>query len=141
MLFFRKNTMPKVIKFLTLALSGALIIIICSLLQNVPAPAQGEYFFTEYLSRNYITYLTPFVFFLGGIAAGYFIRIKPWLTGLLMISVFPLASIYEATAYRGSHNLIPFEFILHFAFSLPAIAGAYAAKYLIKLLPGKNRIS
>jgi hypothetical protein len=140
MLFLEKNIMPKFLKFLSLALSGALIIIICSLLQDLPTPAHGEYFLTEFLSRNYTTYLTPFVFCLGGVAAGYFIRINPWLTGLFMISVFPLTSIYEASVYRGSHNLIPFEFILHFVFSLPAVAGAYAGKYLIKFFPGKNRI-
>ncbi|MEY2901552.1 MAG: hypothetical protein RLY89_658, partial [Bacteroidota bacterium] len=36
---------------------------------------------------------------------------------------------YEATIYRGSHNLIPVEFLVFILYALPSLIGAYLGKW------------
>jgi hypothetical protein len=83
-----------------------------------------------YLMSNY-GLLTTFLFFIAGIVIGYFWGLNPWLSGLFLIAIFPLTSVVEATVYKGSHNLIPFEFLMHFVFALPAIIGVYAGRFIL----------
>jgi Na+-driven multidrug efflux pump len=40
----------------------------------------------------------------------------------------------EATIYRGSHNLIPFEFAIFFAYGLPAIIAEFVGKKVYQKL-------
>jgi hypothetical protein len=129
--------MVSVLRFFSFSLAGLIIILLLSLLQSVPEPIPGEYFYSGFLRNNY-TVIAAVTFFLAGLATGYFIRPNPWLAGLAFIFVFPLAAVYEAAAYRGSHNLIPFELVVYFFFSLPVVAGVYAGKYLPRLLSGKK---
>jgi hypothetical protein len=95
---------------------------------------------TEYVSHflvvNYGLF-TMFLFFGAGLAVGYFWRLSAWVSGLCMIAVFPLTAIVEAVIDATSHNLIPFEFIMHFMFALPAVIGVY----LGRLVWSKTRTS
>lgn len=45
--------MPVVLKYLLLVITGLLLIIICSLVQQVPAAESGEYYFSGFLKKNY----------------------------------------------------------------------------------------
>jgi hypothetical protein len=122
------------LQYAALATSGLVLVALCGFIQQVNLAPPGEYRFSEFLRSSY-TFLCGFAFFIAGLAAGYTMRLNPWLTGLSLISIFPLTSLAEATIYRGSHNLIPFELVVHFLFALPAIGGAY----LGGLLEGRMR--
>jgi len=46
--------------------------------------------------------------------------------------IFPITIVYEASLDTTSHNLLPFELIIHFVFALPAIAGVYIGRFVFK---------
>ncbi len=121
----------RLLKFFLLLLLGLGLILLASTLQHVRAPQAGEYHYSSFLRHNY-TWLTIGLFFIGGLAIGYRFHPNPWRVGIAMIFIFPLVSMYEAAIYRGSHNLIPFELIVYFAFSLPAVAGVYLGNWVFQ---------
>jgi len=116
-------------KYILLVFLGFLLIFFCSTIQQTSLPQKGEYYYSSFLRNNY-TVLCAFLFFFEGIVVGYIFKLNPWLSRLFLLLIFPLVSFYEATIYRGSHNLIPFELVIYFLFSLPAIAGVYIGKYI-----------
>lgn len=119
------------VKYFLLMLIGPGIIVCCSLFQHI-ATVQGEYHYSHFLSKNYLTIPAVTIFFLVSIAIGYYWRLNPWLSGLCLLFILPLTSIIEGSVYTGSHNLIPFEFIGFFVFSLPAVIGVYIGKITYK---------
>ncbi|RZJ31629.1 MAG: hypothetical protein EOO48_01545 [Flavobacterium sp.] len=119
----------KILKYGMLTIIGFLIIIIGSRIQQTGSTKTGEYYYSSFLNNNY-TVFTGSLFCVAGILTGYFFKLNPWLAGLALILIFPLVSFYEATVYRGSHNLIPFELVMYFLYSLPAIVGAYLGKII-----------
>lgn len=84
-----------------------------------------------FLRHNY-TLLAKALFIITGFAAGYVYKLNPWLVGICLISIFPLTSIIEGTVYQGSHNLIPFEFMIHFLFALPSIIAAFIGRFIFR---------
>jgi hypothetical protein len=74
--------------------------------------------------------MTAILFLLTGITVGLKTRLSPWLTGIALISVLPVLAIIESLVFRGTHNLIPFEMIMYFLWSLPAIAGVYVGRLM-----------
>ena len=120
---------PEAIKYFLLIVTGLGIIIFCSLFQHVP-PVQGEYHYSNFVDKNYLTIPAVTIFFIVSIAVGYYWRLNPWLSGLCLFFIFPLTSIIEGIVYSGSHNLIPFEFIGFFIFSLPSVIGVYIGRNL-----------
>lgn len=123
------NTIKILSKSILLIFTGILIIFICRMIQHVNPPQAGEYYYSSILKDNY-TVLSACVFFVVGFLIGYYFKLNPWFVGTSLILIFPIVSFYEATIYRGSHNLIPFELIIYFLFSLPAIAGVYLGKFI-----------
>ncbi|MEJ7830066.1 MAG: hypothetical protein WKF91_17790 [Segetibacter sp.] len=123
------NTIKLVSKFILLIFTGILIILLCRMIQHVSPPQVGEYYYSSILRDNY-TVLSACVLFVVGLLIGYYVKLNPWLVGISLILIFPIVSFYEATIYRGSHNLIPFELVIHFLFSLPAVAGVYLGKFI-----------
>lgn len=132
------SVLIRLLKFFLLVLLGLGLILLASTMQPVPPPPAGEYHYSSFLRYNY-TWLTGTLFLLSGLAIGYRFHPNPWRTGIAMIFIFPLAAMYEATRYRGSHNLIPLEMIIYFLFSLPAIAGLYTGKWLAQRLKSSWR--
>ena len=124
----QKNT-GKWLKYIMMAFAGCLLILLCSAIQETALPQKGEYYYSGSLRNNY-TVLCASLFFILGIGIGYFFRLHPWLSGLSLVLVFPLVSLYEAAVHRGSHNLIPFELVVFFLFALPGVAGVYLGKYI-----------
>lgn len=115
--------------YILLFIAGGLILVMNSIIQRTNIPLPGEYQFSNFLRSNY-SYISGSLFFLIGIFSGYYFKSNPWITGISLISIFPIIAMYEATIYRGSHNLIPFEFLVHFLFSLPAVLGTYLGRFL-----------
>jgi len=126
--------MAKGLKYVMLIIVGVVLIILSNLLFGprviVKTKPGDEYYFSSLLNSNY-RYATTILFFIGGLVVGYFWRLSPWLTGVCLIAIFPLTSVAEGTIYKGSHNLIPFEFIIYFVFALPAIIGVYVGKFVL----------
>jgi hypothetical protein len=119
----------KLIQYLFLVFIGFLLILLVSIILETPATPQGEYHYSSFLKNNYgIT--AGILFLIAGLAVGYLMELKPWLAGICLILIFPITALYEATNYRGSHNLIPFEFLVFILYALPSLVGAYLGKWL-----------
>jgi hypothetical protein len=129
---------PVAIKYFLLVLIGLGIIVCCSLFQHIPT-VTGEYHYSNFVDKNYLTIPAATIFFIVSIAIGYYWRLNPWLSGLCLFFIFPLTSIIEATVYQGSHNLIPFEFISFFVFSLPSVIGVYIGRITFKQKAKRKR--
>lgn len=96
---------------------GLGLILLASNLQSVPPPQPGEYHYPSFLRFNF-TWITASLFAVVGGAIDFLFRPNPWLAGVSLVFIYPLTALYEATVYRGSHNLIPFELIIHFPYPL-----------------------
>lgn len=121
--------MSRLTTLLLIGLLGALIMAALILMQGIPSPAPGEYKYSQML-RNNFTWIALVAHLLAGFVLGYRYQVNPLLVGICLISIFPITAILESTYYRGSHNLIPFEFIVYFIYSLPAASAAFIGKWL-----------
>jgi hypothetical protein len=115
--------------FLTVFVGIALILLAIQL-NGFTLPEEGEYYYSKIVRNNY-TKTMMIVYLVAGVVLGYVLQLKPWLTGILLVSYFFLITAYEATVYRGSHSLLPFEFAMYLFFAIPPVGGAYIG-YLIK---------
>jgi hypothetical protein len=123
----------KLFKYLLLAVTGFAVIIWCSSFQHILVSTTPDYYFSTFLRVNY-SLAVKIIFFIIGLAAGYYFHLNPWLVGLCLVSVFPLTSVIEATIYEGSHNLIPFEFTIHFMYALPSIIAGFIGRFIYRQL-------
>ncbi|RXK62612.1 hypothetical protein ESA94_06335 [Lacibacter luteus] len=127
--------MPKpfiaILYYLLLVFAGIALLFLASVLQKVSTTSTAEYFYSDFLRNNY-SLLAGIIFFLAGLFVGYFLKLNPWLAGIAMVIAMPLVSFYEAAVYKGSHNLIWFELVIYFLFSVPAITGVYIGRYIAK---------
>ncbi|BFG69478.1 hypothetical protein KACHI17_03590 [Sediminibacterium sp. KACHI17] len=116
------------ILYLSLSISGVLVLWLYAILFTANDRVPGtEYYYSGTLNDGFNIY-TGVLFFLIGIIVGYFSNANIWMAGISSILCLPLIALYEATIYKGSHNLIPFELLFYFAYSLPAVAGTYLGK-------------
>ena len=125
------NNSAKISKWIiypVIIIIGILIILLCSLIQHVPAPEDGEYYYSSFLTNNY-TLLSNVFFFITGLLGGYYFKLNPWGLALCLFLIFPLTSLIEGAVYRGSHNLIPFELAYQFVMTLPTVAAAYIGRF------------
>ncbi len=123
--------MSNALKYLLLIACGFLFFFIISLFQLEVAVNAQEYYYST-LAKNSYTILSATLLVFIGMGIGYFSKLRPLLAGFCMVSVFPLISIGESILFRGSHNLIPFEFILYFFFSIPPVTGIYIGRFINK---------
>jgi hypothetical protein len=123
----KKPLRPKWIFYTGLAFSGVLILVICSLIQPTAAPKAGEYYYSSFFRNNY-TLLSNIIFVITAFVIGYYTDLNPFVSGLCLFLVFPITSMVEGTIYKGSHNLIPFEFVMHLIMALPTILAGYVGK-------------
>ena len=124
----RKTLLPKWLYYTGLVILGTLILMACSLIQPTEAPKAGEYYYSSFFRNNY-TILSNIFLVIVAFAIGYFTALNPLLAGLCLLLAFPITSIIEATVFRGSHNLIPFEFVMHIIMALPTILAAYIGRF------------
>ena len=120
--------MSTILKYIILGVLGLLIIFISSVFQKVVTPIEQRDF-SHFLNYNF-TKLVGCIFFIVGLLIGYFSKLNPWYVGLSLFSIFPLTSLAESIIIKGSHNLIPFEFIMYFFYSLPTIFAVYIGKFI-----------
>ena len=126
-----RKSIIQVLKYIVLIFAGILLVLFCSTIQHAALSQPGEYYYSGFLRNNY-TVICASLFFIIGIVVGYFFRLNPWFSGLSLIFIYPMVSFYEATVYRGSHNLIPFELVVYFLFSLPGVFGVYLGRYVLR---------
>lgn len=116
-------------KYLFLVFLGFLLVLLCSTIQEVPPPPTGEYYYSGFLRNNY-TVLTASIFLIVGLLIGRYFKLNPSLSGISLMLIYPITTFFEATVYKGSHNLIPFELLVYLLWSIPAIAGNYIGRYV-----------
>lgn len=109
---------------------GVALILLAIQINGFAFPEEGEYYYSKIVRNNY-TKIMMLVYLVAGAVLGYVLQLKPWLIGILLVSYFFLITAYEATVYRGSHNLLPFELAMYLFFAIPPVGGAYIG-YLIK---------
>jgi hypothetical protein len=114
-----------------LAVAGFAVILCCSLFQHAPVSTTPDYYYSEFLRVNF-SLTAKTIFFIIALAACYYFHLNPWLVGLCLVSIFPLISVTEATIYKGSHNLIPFEFSIHLWYALPYIIAGFIGRFIYK---------
>lgn len=123
-------------KCFLLAGLGLVIILICSAFQHLPLQARGEYFYSYFFRNNY-TLAARVIFFISAFLVGYFYRLNPIYAGISLVLVFPVTALVESILYKGSHNLIPFEFVYHLWLALPSVVAIFLGKLLsIRLAKG-----
>ena len=121
----------KFLKYVLLAIAGSIIIVsICISRHATPVP--GEYHYSSFL--RYSLNPATIIFFIVGLVIGYYWQLNPWLTGCSLYFIFPITAIVEALVYEGTHNLIPFELAIYYAYSRPAIMGVFIGKYVARLI-------
>jgi hypothetical protein len=69
------------------------------------------------------------LFAVGAIAGGLHPR-RAWLLGFASVALFPVAIAVELARDSTSHNLFPFELVMHAMLALPAVLGAVLAAAL-----------
>lgn len=117
---------------------GIALILLAVQINGFAFPEEGEYYYSKIVRNNY-TKPMMLVYLVTGIVLGYVLQLKPWLIGILLVSYFFLITAYEATVYRGSHNLLPFELAMYLFFAIPPVGGAYIG-YLIKRSKEKSSV-
>lgn len=123
--------MSKLVSSLLIILLGALIMSALIFLQGKPIPEPGEYKYSLMLRSNF-TWVAILVQVIAGFLLGYWLTYNPFFIGICLLFIFPFTAILESIYYRGSHNLIPFEFVVYFLYSLPATSAAFLGKFLAK---------
>ena len=116
------------LKYLLLGTLGLLIIIVSSLIQDVAIPKEQQDF-THFLNYNY-TKPVGIIFFITGLLSGFLLKLNPWKIGISLFLVFPITVIIEIIIDETSHNLLPFELIMYFFYTLPSILAAFIGKYI-----------
>jgi ABC-type iron transport system FetAB permease component len=117
---------------------GVALILLAIQINGFAFPEEGEYYYSKIVRNNY-TKIMMLVYLVAGAVLGYVLQLKPWLIGILLVSYFFLITAYEATVYRGSHNLLPLELAMYLFFAIPPVGGAYIG-YLIKRSKEKSSI-
>lgn len=110
---------------------GVIPLVAQYLLLPEPPPEPGDYFLTE-LARAQIGWVSIPLALGFAVVLGYRSLASPGLIGLAMVVVHPLTAIYEAAAFPGSHNLIPFEFVYHALLALPLMAGVAVGRHFAR---------
>jgi hypothetical protein len=139
MWLIKQTKIPTIFKYLLLIVVGLIIILCCSLFQH-SIPVAGEYHYSSLL-RNNFSILAKIIFFIISFGIGYYWNLNPWLTGICLFLIFPLTSVVEGTVYKGSHNLIPFEFVIHFIYAIPSIITVFIGRFIyIRVEKRKEKI-
>jgi len=125
------TALNKLFKCFLLFITGLVIVLLCSLFHQLPLPAKGEYFYSNFLRTNY-TLLARVIFIISGFLIGYFYQLNPWYSGISLFLIFPITSVIEALIYSGSHNLIPFEFAFHLLMAIPTVISVFLGRLLFR---------
>lgn len=125
--------MRRVAVLLSQAFAAILALLIQYAIAPSPLPEPGEYFLTQ-LAWGQIGAVSITLAMAAAFAFGFFTKAHPLQVAGAMIAVFPLISIYEAMRFRGSHNLIPFEFAIFALGAIPLALAAWSGRMLVRRL-------
>ena len=75
---------------------------------------------------------TTILLVLAGFGLRWFAGKGTWLLPFLLIASFPVATAIDITTNPASHNLLPFELAIQFAYVVPPLVGTLAASALAK---------
>ena len=132
-----RDTIKISVTVLISALAGITILLMHHVIVDLPEPAPGQYYYSKLAAGNY-TWVSAALFLIAAVAIKHFNAGNPFAIGFGMVLIFPLISVAEATVYRGSHNLIPFEFAMHMLWALPSLAGAFGYQLVRKFTSAKE---
>lgn len=118
--------------YLLLAVISISILFVSSNIQNLSISTLNEYYYSKSLRTSYSIVVASLFLFTSFIIS-FLYKVNPWIVGISMISGFLLATIYEMTVFKGSHNLFPVELVVYFFFSLPSVIGSYLGLYVKRL--------
>ena len=99
------------------------------MLSSLPIPASGEYFWSKLAWQNF-TRSTCVLVSISALLIAYTLDANPVVVGLGTVAIFPMVALVEATVYRGSHNLIPFEFVVYAVYGFFPICGAGLGSFI-----------
>jgi hypothetical protein len=101
-------------------------------IMRVPPSTSTSYFVSEWLESNYFALITQAVLIAVGYHLAYRWHASPWVVGVAMMLPFPVATFYEITLDRTSHNMLPFEIIVWVPLvALPTI-GALVGRMMLR---------
>lgn len=129
--------MNKIYIYLILVVISITILYVSSQIQNIRKSTLNEYYYTKSLRSSYTIFVAS-LFFIISFISGFLYKVNPWIVGISMNSIFLLATFYEMTVFKGSHNLLPAELVIYFFFSLPSILGSYLGLYINRINPKRT---
>ncbi len=132
-----KQNMNKIYIYLFLVVISITILYVSSQIQNIRKSTLNEYYYTKSLRSSYTIFVAS-LFFIISFISGFLYKVNPWIVGISMNSIFLLATFYEMTVFKGSHNLLPAELVIYFFFSLPSILGSYLGLYINRINPKRS---
>jgi hypothetical protein len=132
-----KKNMNKIYIYLILVVISITILYVSSQIQNIRKSTLNEYYYTKSLRSSYTIFVAS-LFFIISFISGFLYKVNPWIVGISMNSIFLLATFYEMTVFKGSHNLLPAELVIYFFFSLPSILGSYLGLYINRINPKRT---
>lgn len=132
-----KQNMNKIYIYFILVVISITILYVSSQIQNIRISTLNEYYYTKSLRSSYTIFVAS-LFFIISFISGYLYKVNPWIVGISMNSTFFLATFYEMTVFKGSHNLLPAELVVYFFFSLPSILGSYLGLYINRINPKRS---
>lgn len=132
-----KKNMNKIYIYLILVVISITILYVSSQIQNIRISTLNEYYYTKSLRSSYTIFVAS-LFFIISFISGFLYKVNPWIVGISMNSIFLLATFYEMTVFKGSHNLLPAELVIYFFFSLPSILGSYLGLYINRINPKRS---
>lgn len=103
---------------------------------DLTAHSSGIVELVTYSYKKVVLLPTMILLALSGLIIGFSAKRRCVFLGLSSVLVFPTVAIYEMLIDSSSHNLWPFEFIIYFAFSIPAIIGACIGKKIAERKKG-----
>lgn len=132
-----KKNMNKIYIYLILVVISITILYVSSQIQNIRKSTLNEYYYTKSLRSSYTIFVAS-LFFIISFISGFLYKVNPWIVGISMNSIFLIATFYEMTVFKGSHNLLPAELVIYFFFSLPSILGSYLGLHINRINPKRT---
>jgi phosphate/sulfate permease len=116
-------------RFLVSFSAGIISLAIHQLIARPALPESGEYFWSTLAAQNYVGWTCVLVS-ISALLIAYKMGGNPVAIGFGTVAIFPIITLVEATVYRGSHNLLPFELGMYVIFGLFPIVGALLGSFI-----------
>lgn len=122
---------------IALAAGPAIMGLAILLLKQAPVP-DGEYHWSTLFRNNFgwsVIFLQMVIAFVLGLRS----RANAFLIGICLVAYLPVTAIWEATVYKGSHNMIPLELGMYLLYALPGMLAAFVGSRFAKRIDKGSR--